>query len=226
MKDNHQRSSNKTWISSPLGGKYNSYDVTKSDYTLTDLCSSVAHINRFNGSAGHMPNVAAHLITCYEVTSILYDDPKYAVFAAIHDLHEAFIGDIATPIQRAIEYFVKDHCNVICPPEFIKILKSMKKRIDKNIIETLFSNAIKWEQYFDFIHSKEFVAIDEAVMCWEADLYLKNSEWTKDFFPNAMNVGGFATVKMFQGKTKNNHTYAELCAHKLFTILNKWENVQ
>lgn len=179
-----------TWISSPTGGRYDSLTPASSEYTLQDLCDSVSEINRFNGSAGNRANVASHLIRCHKFTLELYKNnenkERLAKFAAIHDLHEAFIGDIATPIQNAINAKISSS-SVNGENLFKKCLHEMKAKIDKDIFDRIF-NELDYLYYERFINSKEFKIIDESVMCYEAQQFLNDSSWTYNYFPLSIKI--------------------------------------
>lgn len=97
---------------------------TVESVSIEDIATSLARTPRWNGHtklpfvvAQHSVNVS-HLV--YDLT---YGDLVAAFYALLHDAHEAYIGDIATPVKKAL-------IHLGCPPEALEKLAS---NIDKAI---------------------------------------------------------------------------------------------
>lgn len=72
------------------------------------LFSDVAHaldgILRWTGATSQYWSVARHSVLVSLIAEKVTDDPFHGAAGLIHDLHEFIVGDIATPIARAIGY--------------------------------------------------------------------------------------------------------------------------
>lgn len=63
---------------------------------LDDICISLERQCRFNGHTARFYSVAEH---CMHVADLL--PPQYKVAGLLHDAHEAYLGDVTTPVKRA-----------------------------------------------------------------------------------------------------------------------------
>ncbi|MBS7699193.1 MULTISPECIES: hypothetical protein [unclassified Chelatococcus] len=102
-----------------------------------DVPDALARIARFNG---HVPvgpySVAQHC--CIGADAILDETgrPDLAAAFLLHDAHEAYIGDITTPVARALahlatgEHAVDGHAQAVR-----KSIERLKMRLDRAIFE-------------------------------------------------------------------------------------------
>lgn len=74
-------------------------DPATYEVRVESLAEMLAKVKRFNGFglsvASHSQLVASHV---YHVTG----DPTAALMALVHDAHEAYIGDVSTPVKDAL----------------------------------------------------------------------------------------------------------------------------
>lgn len=80
-----------------FSGRY--VDVTKpraSDIDIIDIALALGNINRFTGHAGPY-TVADHSVLVSRLVP-----QELAAEALLHDAHEAYLGDISTPVKRAL----------------------------------------------------------------------------------------------------------------------------
>lgn len=99
------------WIQNGSGG---GYDFDKKSWVgrfdlYEDVIRELASINRMKGSTpvfqpGRGWAVAIHSVACSRVAKLLGYDANVQMALLRHDQHEAVIGDIATPVARAIDY--------------------------------------------------------------------------------------------------------------------------
>lgn len=87
-------------------GKYiDMGNFTEKDVNIHDINVSLNHILRFNGHySDFVPlTVAQHSLLCLRMAQIFEPD-EYLLHQAVlqHDFAEAYIGDVATPIKRAM----------------------------------------------------------------------------------------------------------------------------
>lgn len=83
-----------------VGGKQFYYrDPRPEDISIEDIAHSLSHICRFNGHTKLFYSVAEHSINvCNEVK-----DPEFKLCALLHDAHEAYVGDLISPMKGQIE---------------------------------------------------------------------------------------------------------------------------
>lgn len=83
------------WIQTYSGIKFDLDKPTKYMINLSDIAHQLSLINRFNGATHEPYSVAQH---CIEVSLVLP-----CLESLLHDAHEAYIGDICTPIKKTIQ---------------------------------------------------------------------------------------------------------------------------
>lgn len=78
-----------------------------------DIAEPLAALARFNGHMarrhpkGHIWSVGQHCVVGAKALLAETDAPLVALAFLLHDAHEAFIGDIPTPVARALAYEVE-----------------------------------------------------------------------------------------------------------------------
>lgn len=85
-----------------LGGRY--FDLanpTPDQVNLDDVSIALANQSRFNGFVTRPYSVAEHAILVMRL--VRRERPDLALAALHHDSHEAYIGDLTTPLKAAIE---------------------------------------------------------------------------------------------------------------------------
>lgn len=71
--------------------------------TLSVIAHHLACINRFTGAASRPYSVAEHSLLVADIADRELRLDVHGQFAALmHDAHEAFVGDMATPMKRAV----------------------------------------------------------------------------------------------------------------------------
>ena len=91
------------WVQTFSGGAVDLLSPTPEQIRLVDIAHALSRIARFNGHiAGPLPwSVASHSLL---VESLLPADagPVLRLHALLHDAHEAYLGDVPTPVKRAL----------------------------------------------------------------------------------------------------------------------------
>lgn len=97
---------------------------------LKDIAEAAAKTNRFTGHTYAPYSIAQHQIwASYEAER---EDPRAAPYAFLHDGHESYIGDKATPQKVAEAIIIAEHLGV--PVEKVReACKIMAARIDTAI---------------------------------------------------------------------------------------------
>lgn len=73
------------------------------EITLSVIAHHLACINRFTGAASRPYSVAEHSLLVADIADRELRLDVHGQFAALmHDAHEAFVGDMATPMKRAV----------------------------------------------------------------------------------------------------------------------------
>jgi hypothetical protein len=72
------------------------------DIDLRDIAHHLAQINRFNG-APHVPySVAQHSVLVAQILQGRRQPPDVVLLGLLHDAHEAYQGDIITPVKQRL----------------------------------------------------------------------------------------------------------------------------
>lgn len=69
---------------------------------IKDIAHHLAHINRFNGATTRSYTVAEHSLLCESMADAQGLSPKWRMAALLHDAHEAYLGDVSTPIKQML----------------------------------------------------------------------------------------------------------------------------
>lgn len=72
------------------------------DIYLSDIAGGLSKICRFHGQTNGFYSVAEHSVLCAVLAEQRALDPVLVRAAFLHDAHEAYIGDIPTPIKALI----------------------------------------------------------------------------------------------------------------------------
>lgn len=87
------------WIQTSTGRRFYPGDPRAADVDIVDIAHALSQICRFNGHSRLFYSVAEHCVNvCEEV-----QDPKLKLHALLHDAHEAYIGDVTSPVKRLPE---------------------------------------------------------------------------------------------------------------------------
>lgn len=113
------------WRSPPGGGHLVPHTRTT---ILDELGVSLGHLCRFTGHTSRLYSVAEHCLMV-EASMVAAGLPVETRLAGLlHDAHEAYLGDIATPIASALADL---------EPGFRTALTYMKRKIDGGILRAL-----------------------------------------------------------------------------------------
>ena len=88
------------WMQTRSGA---AFDLIHPDPAMVDfreIAEALGQINRFAGHTSRPVSVALHTLTVAEITQKA--SPSAVPWALLHDAHEAYTGDITTPVQHAI----------------------------------------------------------------------------------------------------------------------------
>jgi hypothetical protein len=70
---------------------------------ITTVAHHLSQLNRFTGGAVYPYSVAEHSLHVMHIAQrVCPSDPGVALAALLHDAHEAYVGDVSRPVQRAM----------------------------------------------------------------------------------------------------------------------------
>lgn len=69
---------------------------------IQDIAHALCHINRFTGHAAFPYSVARHSIAVADYLRATGAPPEIVYAGLLHDAHEAYFGDINTPLKQAL----------------------------------------------------------------------------------------------------------------------------
>lgn len=90
-------------IQTYTGGFFYLLDPRPDEVELADIFHALGHLPRFTGHTFRPYSVAQHSLHVANLAAeVNARDPRFLLAALLHDAHEAYLGDIATPIARAL----------------------------------------------------------------------------------------------------------------------------
>lgn len=124
-----------TWLQTASG---RAFDLLHPDWRQvdfdTDIAEALARIARFTGHVRSGPySVAQHCVIGADAIFRAGRDREAAAAFLLHDAHEAYLGDIATPIGKALADRVRFLEGHILGDIVSKSLASLKSTIDREI---------------------------------------------------------------------------------------------
>jgi len=93
-----------TWMLTATGATLDLRHPQAADVSTLDIAHSLALTNRFTGHTSRPYSVAEHSLLVEEIMAREYGPlPPAALLAGlVHDAHEAYLGDISTPLKQAL----------------------------------------------------------------------------------------------------------------------------
>lgn len=87
----------RSWLQTFTGRRIDVEDPTPDDIDVEDIAHHLAHTNRFGGALALPYSVAQHSVIVSRIC-----DPNHALLGLLHDAHEAYLGDVITPVKALI----------------------------------------------------------------------------------------------------------------------------
>ncbi len=88
-----------TWMQTRDGHVIELLDPDLTEVTIEELAHALARINRF---CGHTRTISGYSVACHSVAVSIHLPPPFALWGLMHDAHEAFLGDITSPVKMAL----------------------------------------------------------------------------------------------------------------------------
>lgn len=86
------------WIQTASGRKVSLRGPMPGDISIKDIAAHLAKLCRFTGATTLFYSVAQHSVAVSE----MFASPVEATYALLHDAHEAYVGDVSTPMKQAL----------------------------------------------------------------------------------------------------------------------------
>ena len=83
-----------TWMTTASGGRFDYGTPDLAEIHIADIAHALAQICRFTGHTRRFYSVAQHSVLVSRIVP-----PEHALAGLIHDAHEAYVGDVATPLK-------------------------------------------------------------------------------------------------------------------------------
>lgn len=91
-----------TWMTTCRGRSPDLARFTAADVHIEEIAFALAQINRFNGHTSRPYSVAEHSVYVARLAELDGASPSLQLAALLHDAHEAYIGDITSPVKAAL----------------------------------------------------------------------------------------------------------------------------
>lgn len=90
---------NDPWLQTRSGRAINLVNPFHGDVDFEDIAEALGQINRFAGHCRKPLSVACHTLAVADLAAAI--EPTARPWALLHDAHEAYLGDITTPVAFA-----------------------------------------------------------------------------------------------------------------------------
>lgn len=123
-----------TWLQTSTGRAFDLLNPTPEMVDLKiDVAEALARIPRFGGHVSMGPySVAQHSVIGADAIMAKTRDASLAAAFLLHDAHEAYLGDITTPVQQAIGASLRE-LHPAGSHMFRTVLRRAKARVDAAI---------------------------------------------------------------------------------------------
>jgi len=89
-----------TWLLTHTGRSFSLGRPVPSQVCIEDVAWHLALTNRFTGATSRPYSVAEHSLLVCEILERANASPMCLRAALLHDAHEAYLGDVATPVKQ------------------------------------------------------------------------------------------------------------------------------
>jgi len=107
--DKDPRDEANPWTQTASGIKLDLLAPTPDMIHWPDVAQGLSRANRFNGMTAEPYSVAEHCCKMYDFITSDGAPPAARAWALLHDAHEAYIGDIVTPVPPALGMYAARH---------------------------------------------------------------------------------------------------------------------
>lgn len=130
-----------TWTQTYSGRRFDLLNPTPDCVSLRDISAALSKTCRFGGNTLRFYSNAEHSVHVHNVVARKTDSRKARMYALLHDAHEAYIGDMTTPVQHSLAVWVglgADDFGAdkrLLEAAVIDAIRSMKQRMDQAVFK-------------------------------------------------------------------------------------------
>lgn len=88
-----------TWIQTLSGKPFDYSNPDPDSVNIFDIAQSLSNLCRFTGHVAHYWSVAQHSVCCSYAPEVR-GNARLELTALLHDAHEAYVGDVNSPLKR------------------------------------------------------------------------------------------------------------------------------
>lgn len=139
-----QKNKARSFVMNGFGDIVNIYDLKEKDFRPELFAQSLSREYRFWNQT--LLSVAEHCTNMVEVTKKLYPErDDLAKWALIHEIYEAYTGDLATPFKRSLpSYIIAENKALANLAKSLNLPTTMPKEIHKIDKTMMISEAIQY----------------------------------------------------------------------------------
>lgn len=151
------------WVTTPSGRKWPLLRPSAADVDVQDIAQNLSLQVRYNGSCGAY-TVAEHSVHCHDEAVRRKLPNSWCLLVLLHDAHEAYLGDIVTPVINALSVLLEDMDLTRTNRSANKALDRLRERTDRVIFQAL---GVDFDLPGEAFHTLR--QIDAAAMMTERD---------------------------------------------------------
>lgn len=84
-------------------GVFNLANPKVQDVTMEDMLIGTGNLCRYTGHSKEFYSVLGHSLFCHDLAGMVGYDTELQFECLTHDLHEAYVGDLSSPMKRLID---------------------------------------------------------------------------------------------------------------------------
>lgn len=139
------------WILTHSGAEVDLLEPEAEQISAHDIAHHLSLLCRFAGATRNFYSVAQHSCLVLDIVTKQSDcTPLTMQWAILHDAHEAFIGDISTPMRRAIADFTQ--CG--------DVIREMSLRFDAAVLQRFGLPNVLPQATLDAVRHADLVALE------------------------------------------------------------------
>jgi uncharacterized protein len=146
---------NGPWIETLSGKQYHLLEPDPAVINIKDIARALAYTCRYVGHCTRFYSVAEH---CIHLCN--FAPPEQKLLALLHDAHEAYCGDVSSPLKRAI---------IDLSPYGVSPFDQIE-RLAQEATEEALGVAARWTEY-----DRKVVSILDKRICGDEKLAIKHS---------------------------------------------------
>lgn len=91
-----------SWIQTNTGRRFDLFSATEADISIVDIAGPLSRICRWGGQCNQHYSVAQHSLHVADLLERSGASARTQLVGLLHDAHEAYLGDIVTPLRERL----------------------------------------------------------------------------------------------------------------------------